>query len=93
LVEKVRITTAITTAAWTALVGSTSADVNHLDIFNGSGEVLKLSIDGGVSDNIFIPPGGNGLINLQIASGSDIRVRAVSADTVVGDEFVVNFFS
>ena len=78
--------TAITTGAYTELLASTYAEINHLEIFDSSGETLVLAIgeSGSEIDLIEITPGGNGDIPLKITAGSRISVKAKTEDTSSG---------
>jgi hypothetical protein len=77
---------------YTAVGGALAADVIKLDIFDSSGEPLILGVDpaGGTAfvDEYFIAPGGNGFVELGIASGSTLGIKrqAVTggADTSAG---------
>jgi hypothetical protein len=86
--------TSVTTAAYTQLVASTSAQINKLQIFDSSGQTLVLAVGAAASevDQIYILPGGQGDTELKIASGSRISVKAVSATASVG-ELTINFLS
>lgn len=86
--------TSVTTGAYVELVSSSSADINRMSVFDSSGETLKIAVGAAASEvdqfNIF--PGGNGIVDLFIPSGSRISVRAVSATASVG-ELNINCFS
>lgn len=84
--------TPVTTAAYTQLVASTSADFKELQIFDSSGQTLVLAIGAAASevDKLYIFPGGQGYMKAKIASGSRISVKAVSADADAG-EISINF--
>lgn len=92
-VELIRFahSTPVTTAAYTQLVASTSAEINVLDIFDSSGETLVLAVGAAASEvnQIYIFPGGNGRIELLIPAGSRISVKAISANTASG-ELLIN---
>lgn len=79
--------TPVTTAAYVQLVASLSATVSSLYIFDSSGQTLVLAVGGVGSevDKFYIVPGGNGLINLSIPSGSRVSIKAVSANATVGE--------
>jgi hypothetical protein len=85
--------TAVTTAAYTQLIASTSAAYSALEIFDSSGQTLKLAIGGAGSevDQFLIFPGGNGRIPFTVASGSRISIKAVSATANAG-EIDINFY-
>ena len=86
--------TNVTTAAYTQLLASTSAEVNEVEIFDSSGQTLFFSTGsaGSESDKIYIIPGGNGRIPLAIAAGTRVAIKAVSATANAG-EISVNFYS
>ncbi len=79
-------TTPVTTAAYTQLVASTSAEINSIEIFDSSGEELVLAIGAAASEvnTLYVFPGGNGRVELAIAAGSRISIKAISAATSSG---------
>lgn len=85
--------TAVTTAAYTQLIASTAAIYTAVEIFDSSGQTLKLAIGGAGSevDQFLIFPGGNGRIPIRIAASSRISIRAVSGTASVG-EICINFY-
>jgi hypothetical protein len=85
--------TSVTTSAYTQLIASTGAAYSAIEIFDSSGETLKLAIGGAGSevDQFLIFPGGNGRLPYSIASGSRITVRAVSANATAG-EICINLY-
>lgn len=85
--------TGVTTAAYTQLIASTTAATKRLDLFDSSGQTLKLAVGGSGSevDQFLIYPGGNGQLNLAIPAGSRISIKAVSANASVG-ELDLNLF-
>jgi hypothetical protein len=87
-------TTPVTTAAYVQLTASTAATINKLQIFDSSGSTMVLAIGAAASevDQIYIFPGGQGDVELSIASGSRISVKAVSASATVG-ELTINCLS
>lgn len=78
--------TAVTTAAYVELVASLGATVNELEIFDSSGEALILAVGAALSevDQIYIVPGGNGKIPLQIASGARVSIKALTGNANLG---------
>lgn len=82
-----RVTAAILTSSYTQLIASSSLQINEQSIFNSTGETLVLAIGAAASeiDQYYIPPGGNGLMDLKIPSGSRVSVKAVSANTSAGE--------
>jgi hypothetical protein len=77
----------VTTAAYTQLVASTADTVNELFIFDSSGQTLFLAVGGAGSEvnKAYIVPGGNGILDLNIPSGSRVSVKAVSANATAGE--------
>lgn len=86
-------TTSVTTGAYVELIASMPAAVKEVEIFDSSGETLVLAIgdSGSEINKIFVFPGGNGRVPLQIASGARLSIRAVSANATSG-EFTANFY-
>jgi len=78
--------TPVTTLAWTQLIASTSAAIVGLQIWDSSGQTLELATgaEGEETRVAYIPPGGLE-IELTIASGARIAVKAVSAATATGE--------
>lgn len=87
LARNVYSTTNVTTAAYVQLIASTSDTTNQLFVFDSSGQTLVLATGAAASevDKYYIVPGGNGLINLTIASGTRVSVKAVSATANSGE--------
>lgn len=85
--------TSVTTSAYTQLVASTAAAYSAVEIFDSSGQTLKLAIGAAASeiDQFIIFPGGNGRIPFTIASGSRISIKALSGTASVG-EIDINFY-
>lgn len=88
------VLTPVDTVAWveiTATVGS--VPVKRLEVFDSSGEVLQLAIgpSGSESPSIFILPGGNGLVSVDVAAGSRLSVKAVSG-TANSGLLVINLY-
>lgn len=86
--------TAVSTAAYTQILASTSGAVNMLDVFDSSGLPLYFATGGvGVEVNKFIIyPGGNGQVPLAIPSGTRLSVKAVTATANTG-ELDINLFN
>lgn len=78
--------TPVTTGAWQQVIGSVSASVTHIDIFDSSGETMELGVGGSGSETrvAIIPPGGIS-VDLVIPLGERISVRAISATANVGE--------
>lgn len=80
--------TAVTTSAYVELIASTSGTINQLLIFDSSGEGLILATGAAASetDVLYIPPGGMDYpVDLTIASGTRVSVKALTGNTSSGD--------
>lgn len=86
--------TPVTTSAYVQLIASTSATSTKLEIFDSSGEVLILAVGAAASevDQLYIFPGGNGPVELNIPSGSRISVKAKTTTASAG-LLVINLYS
>ena len=86
-------TTNVTTAAYTQLVASTTANTNKLQIFDSSGQTLVLAVGaaGAEVDKFFIFPGGVE-IDFGISLASRVSIKAVSANATSG-ECAINFLT
>lgn len=84
----------VTAAAWVQLVAALGSEVNEFEIFDSSGETLELGIGAAAAETrlIIITPGGNGRVPVQIAAGTRVSIRAISATASVG-EVDINFYS
>ncbi len=83
----------VSTVAYTQLIAATAATASQLEIFDSSGQTLVLAIGAALAevDQLYIIPGGNGRIPIQIPSGSRLSIKAVSANATVG-ECTVNLY-
>jgi hypothetical protein len=93
LVRNNYTTTSVTTTVYVQLVASIASAVKEIEIFDSSGEslVLALGASGSESDKVYVFPGGNGRIPLQIAVGQRLSIKAVSANATSG-ELLINFY-
>lgn len=85
--------TNVLTSAYVQLIASTSEEITELDIFDSSGNIMVVAF-GAVSsevDQFYISPGGNGKLPVSIPAGTRVSVKAVSANSTVGD-LIINFF-
>lgn len=84
----------VTTTGWVELIASTAADIKSLEIFDSSGRTLELGIGGAGSEVhlIYVVPGGNGKVDVDIAAGSRVSIQAVSGNAAVG-ELDINAYS
>jgi len=83
----------VTTAAYTQLIASMPAAIKEIEIFDSSGETLVLAIGGAGSEvnKVYVFPGGNGRIPLQIAASARLSVKAISNNASSG-ELTINFY-
>lgn len=84
----------VTTGAFYEIVTSMPSDVNQIEIFDSSGRTLSLAFGASPSEvvQLYIFPGGNGVINLHIPASTRVSLKAVSGNATVG-EFCANFYS
>lgn len=80
-------TTAVTTGAWVQLIASTAFTIKEWSVFDSSGQTLEIGIGaGGAETRLFlIPPGGMPNFSLNVAAGTRISIRAVSANATSGE--------
>lgn len=86
--------TNVTTGAWVQLLSSVgAADIKEIEIFDSSGETLELGVGAAASEvsKVYVVPGGNGRIPMQIATGTRLAIKAVSA-TANSGEIVINLY-
>jgi len=74
----------------TLVADSGGTIIRQLQIFDGSGETLALSLDAS-TDKLLITPGGNGVLSMQIPVNSTISIKAISVATVNTGEIDINF--
>jgi hypothetical protein len=84
----------ISDAAWTQIVASTASRIRKLHIFDSSGEQVRLAVGaGGAEVEVWrIEPGGPGAVELTIAAGSRLSIRAASG-TISDGDLVINFLT
>lgn len=82
----------VTTAAYTQLIAATSAAIRKMQIFDSSGQTLVIATGAAASEvnKLYVIPGGNGQIEVQIPAGTRISVKAISANATTG-ELTINF--
>lgn len=88
LIRNDYVGTPVTTGAYVQLVAATSGIINQLHIFDSSGETLVLATGAAAAevDQFYIPPGGlNATMDLNIAAGTRLSVKAISANATVGE--------
>ena len=79
--------TNVLTSAYVELDSALDGNTNEIEIFDSSGETLKLALGpaGSEVDIMFIMPGGNGRIMLGLPQGVRLSVKAVSANATTGE--------
>lgn len=87
------VVTSVTTAAYVQLVASVVSTVKEIEIFDSSGEslVLALGASGSETNKVYVFPGGNGRIPMQITAGQRLSIKAISANATSG-ELLINFY-
>lgn len=89
--------TPVTTAAWVQLFAATPAPCSAVEIFNGTGSIIRLSTgtpgneDAGELPYYVLPNGSNILLPWEIARNLPISAKAVDADTTSG-RLILNLF-
>jgi uncharacterized protein YcgI (DUF1989 family) len=93
MVRTVYSVTPVTTAAYVELVASTAYVVNHISVFDSSGQVLKLATGpvGAEVDAILIPPGGADL-PFKVSAGTRLSIKAVSGNATSGEQDLNLFY-
>lgn len=83
----------VTTAANTEIVADTgAAKIELIEIFDSSGQILELRTGAGVGTHfMYIQPGGNGQVPVEIPINTRLSVQAIDADATVG-YLLINFF-
>jgi hypothetical protein len=75
-----------TTVDWLQIIASTSATIAEWDVFDSSGQVMELGV-GAVGAEVrfaLLAPGGGAPFLHQLAAGSRVSIRAVTANADVG---------
>lgn len=77
----------VTTGAWVQLVASTAREATAIEIFDSSGQTLKLGVGGSGSEVTLVTvfPGGNGFIPVDIPQGSRVSIRAITGTANTGE--------
>jgi hypothetical protein len=96
-VEQARIDytiTPVTSVAYTQLIAATSGPATEIEIFDSSGRTLKLAFGapGSEVDQLYIFPGGNGKVPLEVPIGTRLSIEAVSVSATAG-EIDVNLYN
>lgn len=94
LIRNVYSVTSVTAAAWVELDSAVNENISEIEIFDSSGQTLKLGTgaSGSEADLIYIMPGGNGKIECLISKGVRLSVRAVSGTASTG-ELTINLYT
>lgn len=76
----------ITTGAYVELIASTSGTTKEIEILDTGGSFYYLATGAAASetDLLVIPPGGNGRIPVEIASGTRISIKAIDGTANAG---------
>lgn len=92
-IRHVYSSTNVTTGAWVQLDSALDKRCNHVEIFDSSGETLKLGYGaaGSEVDALHILPGGNERVPCILEEGMRLAVKAVSGTASTG-ELVINFY-
>lgn len=86
--------TNVTTSAYVQLVASTTSACTAVEVYNQSSSSIYFATGAAASEvnQFIIPPGGNGMVPITIASATRISVKAVDANATAGS-LIVNFWS
>ena len=84
----------VTTAAYVQLVASTTSATGEIEIFDSSGQGMILATGAAAAevDQINIFPGGNGRVQLKIAAGTRVSIKAKTATASVG-YIMINYYA
>jgi hypothetical protein len=84
----------INSSGWSEIVTSLANAVSRLHIFDSSGFPVMLAVGAiGSEQEVFrISPGGDGLVDLLIAAGSRLSIKATSG-TIYDGNLQINFLS
>jgi hypothetical protein len=87
-------TTNVTTGAYVQLIASTTSAYTAVEVFDSSGQSMVLAIGAAAAevDQFYIFPGGNGRVNVNIATTQRISVKAISGNATTG-ELLINFYA
>ena len=87
-------TTTVTTTAWTTVVADMPSVVSTIEIFDSSGKTLQLGIGAAGSETrmLYVLPGGNGQVRLNMPQSSRLSIKGVSGAATSG-ELTVNLYN
>lgn len=79
--------TNVTSGAYVQLFASTSAATSLMEIFDSSGQTLKIAFGAAASevDQFLVFPGGNGPIAVKVPVSTRVSIRAVTGSAVSGE--------
>lgn len=78
--------TNVTTAAYVELIASTANAINTLCLSDSSGSIIKVATGAAASevDRIYLPGGGSGCFQVNIAASTRVSLRAIDASATSG---------
>lgn len=79
--------TNVTTSAYVQLIASTANAINEVCVSDSSGSIMKLATGAAASevDRIYIPAGGAGCYNVNVAASTRISLEALDATANTGN--------
>lgn len=85
--------TNVTTGTWVTLTTSMNTDASEMEIFDSSGQTLRIGFGSPGSEvtKFYVIPGGNGRIPVRVQYGTRVAIRAISG-TATGGEIDVNYY-
>ncbi len=97
LVQSIRLayaSTNVTTSAWVQLDSALNGNSTEMEIFDSSGETLKLGIGVAAAevDLHHIVPGGNGRIPCMLSVGARLAIKCVSTGPAASGELILNLY-
>jgi len=92
-VRNVYSSTNVTTAAWVQLVSAMPQSASEIEVFDSSGQTLKIGFGASGSEvtQFQIIPGGNGKVPIRVPSGARVSIRSISGTASTG-ELDINFY-
>ena len=87
-------TTDVDVLTWVELLPTVgTSNITKIEIFDSSGEILELGtgVSGSEISNIYVRPGGNGLLPITILAGTRLSVKSVSG-TANSGSLVINLY-